>query len=81
MAVACGSHQNIGIDDEFGRNFHIAGDVSIHLERTAVNRCMREWRRNPSYTYGAASAIVCNRRNGAPRSPIFIDAALAAEPV
>lgn len=37
MAVACGSHQNIGIDNEFGRVFHIADDVSIRLESTAVN--------------------------------------------
>ena len=39
MAVACGSHQNIGIDDEFGRVFHIADDVIILFPWAAVKQC------------------------------------------
>jgi len=38
MTVACGSHQNIGIDDKFGCVFHIASDVSIRTDLKNVNQ-------------------------------------------
>jgi hypothetical protein len=40
MTVACGSHQNIGIDDKFWCVFHIAGDVSIRTDCENVNQIL-----------------------------------------
>lgn len=38
MTVACGSHQNIGIDDKFWCVIHIADDVSIRTDWGNVNQ-------------------------------------------
>ena len=40
MTVACGSHQNIGIDDKFGCLIHIAGDVSVRMDWKNVNQIL-----------------------------------------
>jgi hypothetical protein len=41
MPVACGSHQNVGINNESWWNLHIVDDVSVGVDLAKVNQKMR----------------------------------------